>query len=254
MLIIRKLYFKLTSLSWLVLTLSTIALISFSTIMMPIIEPDTFKTHMDSLWYTMTTMLTVGYGDLFPTTTVGRLFTIFFLYTMGVGLFATFVGKVMDSLTLYRKKKESGDIMFEGTNHIVIMGWSHKAEGAVREIMKKDKNAEIVIIDTMDKLSNVDGHLHYVRGEASNVDVLNKANVTMSRAVLIFSDDKINNQVLSDGKSLMIACAVERTAPHVHTTVEIEREEHVESFNHINVDRFILSNGTIAKMVVDSIA
>lgn len=209
---------------------------------------------MDSLWYTMTTMLTVGYGDLYPSTTAGRLFTIFFLYTMGVGLFATFIGKVMEGLTLYRKKKESGDIMFEGTNHIVIIGWSHKAESAVKEIMKKDKNAEIVIIDTIDKLSNVDGHLHYVRGEASNAEVLHKANVAMSKAVLIFADDKVICQVLTDSKSLMIACAVERVAPQAYTTVEIELEEHVENFNHINIDKFILANGTIAKMIVDSIA
>lgn len=254
MLMFRKLYFKLTNMSWLLLTLTTLGLIAFSTIMMPIIEPNTFKTHMDSLWYTMTTMLTVGYGDLFPTTTLGRLFTIFFLYTMGVGLFATFVGKILDSLTLYKKKKEGGELSFDGKNHFVIIDWSHKAQNAIKEILKRDSKAEIVVIDTMEKLPYVDGNIHYVRGEASSVSVLNKANIEKAKAVLIFSDEKIGSQMLSDGKSLMIACAIERIASNVHTTVEVELEEHIENFNHIKVDKFILSNETIAKIIVDSVA
>ena len=40
MLLLRQLYLQVTSLSWLVLTVSTLGLIAFSTFMMPIIEPE----------------------------------------------------------------------------------------------------------------------------------------------------------------------------------------------------------------------
>ncbi len=252
MIILRNLYFKLTHMSWILLTASTIFLIVFSTIMLRLIEPDTFTTYMDSLWFTMTTMLTVGYGDMSPTTIEGRIFTILFLYVVGIGLFATFIGKVMESFTVYRRRKEGGELMYEGKNHIVIIDWSHKAQNAVKEILDKNKKAEIVVIDMLEKLPYVNGNIHYIRGEASNVEVLKKANIQNAKSILIFSDDRIQNQTLTDGKSLMIACAVERIASHVHTVVEIEREEHVENFSHINIDKFILSNGTIAKMVVDA--
>ena len=59
--------------------------------------------------------------------------------------------------------------------------------------------------------------------------------------------------MLTDGKSLLIACAVERTAPNVKTIVEVEREENIENFSHVKIDKFLLTDGTIAKLAVDSV-
>lgn len=254
MILIRKLYFKLLDVSWLILTISTILLILLSTVSLRYIEPDTFTSFLDSFWFTMTTILTVGYGDISPATIAGKVFTIFFLYFVGIGLFATFVGKMIDGVSAYKKRRERGDIVFEGRNHYVIIDWSHKAENAVASILEKDKKAEIVIIDTLPKFEYDSPHVHYVRGNASDVKVLCRANVQEAKAVIIFADDRIHDQMLTDGKSLMIACAVERISPNVYTTVEIEREEHMDNFSHVKVDKFILSNGTIAKIIVDSIA
>ncbi|MGK7379938.1 ion channel [Planococcus sp. 1R117A] len=253
MIILKKLYFKATNLSWLILTTCTVILIALSTLLLPWIEPETFLSHFDALWFTMTTMLTVGYGDFFPATILGRVFTIIFLYIIGIGLFATFIGKAIDSITLYRRQKESGGLMYEGKNHIVIIDWSHKAENAIKEILARDSKVEIDVIDTIEKAKEIHDRIHFVRGRATDGDVLNKANVQHADALLIFSDDKIDDQVLADGKSLMIACAVERISPGVHTTVEVEREEHIPNFSHVKVDNFILSNATIAKLAVDSI-
>lgn len=253
MIILKKIYFKATNLSWLILTTCTAILIALSTILLPIIEPETFTGNFDALWFTMTTMLTVGYGDLFPVTAFGRIFTIIFLYIFGIGLFAAFIGKAIDSLTLYRRQKESGELMYEGKSHIVIIDWSHKAENAIKEILGRDPKVEIVVIDTIEKAKEFHERIHFVKGRATDGDVLKKANVKQADALLIFSDDKIEDQVLADGKSLMIACAVERISPGVHTTVEVEREEHILNFSHIKVDNFILSNATIAKLAVDSI-
>lgn len=201
----------------------------------------------------MTTMLTVGYGDLYPSTFEGRLFTILFLYIIGIGLFASFIGKAIESLSLHKKREESGELMFKGQNHIVIIDWSHKAENAITEILKQNDKTEIVVIDKLEKAKETHPRIHYVRGNATHEAVLKQANVEQAKAVLIFSDDRIDDQMLTDGKSLLIATAVERMSPKVYTTVEVEREEHLPNFSHINVDKFIMSNGTIAKMAVNSI-
>lgn len=252
-LIIRRVFYKLTSLSWLILTWSTILLIVFTTILLPVIEPETFTNYLDSFWFTMTTILTVGYGDISPATSAGKIYTILFLYVLGIGLFATFIGKAFDSFGLLRKRREGGDLMFEEKNHIVIIDWSHKAEIAIKEILARDPKRMIVVIDKLEKAKELHDRIHYVRGNATESETLNKANIRHAKAVLIFADDNIGDQMLTDGKSLMIACAVERIAPGVHTTVEVEREEHVENFSHVKIDKFILANGTIAKAAVDSI-
>ena len=54
-------------------------------------ENSNIKTAEDAIWWSYTTITTVGYGDKFPVTTEGRIITMF-LMTVGVGLFGTFTG------------------------------------------------------------------------------------------------------------------------------------------------------------------
>ena len=50
---------------------------------------------IDSLYFTVITLATVGYGDLTPTTPVGKLFAVIFVIS-GVGIFLAFLNKVME--------------------------------------------------------------------------------------------------------------------------------------------------------------
>jgi len=45
---------------------------------------------LDSLYFTVTTLTTVGYGDFYPRTDAGKIFTIFYII-VGIGLLSGFI-------------------------------------------------------------------------------------------------------------------------------------------------------------------
>lgn len=50
-------------------------------------------TLLDSLYFSVMTLTTVGYGDLAPETDIGKAFTILYVF-LGVGLIAAFLAKI----------------------------------------------------------------------------------------------------------------------------------------------------------------
>ena len=59
---------------------------------------------VDSLYFTVITLATVGYGDLTPTTPVGKLVAVIFVIA-GVGIFLAFLDKVMERRVEQREKR-----------------------------------------------------------------------------------------------------------------------------------------------------
>jgi voltage-gated potassium channel len=77
-------------------TLATFLLVSLSSIAILICErpPNSnIRTAEDAIWWSFTTMTTVGYGDKYPVTTAGRAVGVV-LMICGVGMFAGFSGLV----------------------------------------------------------------------------------------------------------------------------------------------------------------
>ena len=59
---------------------------------------------IDSLYFTVITLATVGYGDLTPTTPVGKIVAVIFVI-VGVGIFLAFLNKVMERRVERRGKR-----------------------------------------------------------------------------------------------------------------------------------------------------
>lgn len=69
-------------------------------------QPEQFKSVFHSLWWAITTLTTVGYGDMFPITTGGKTFT-FFILMIGLGIIAVPTGLIASALSQTRKDSDN---------------------------------------------------------------------------------------------------------------------------------------------------
>lgn len=65
-------------------------------------QPEVFGSIMDCLWWSVATLTTVGYGDIYPVTDGGRFFT-FAVLMIGLGLVAVPTGIVASALSNIKK-------------------------------------------------------------------------------------------------------------------------------------------------------
>ena len=74
-------------------------------------QPDVFKNAFSGIWWATSTLLTVGYGDIYPITFLGKVLGIFISF-LGVGMVAIPTGIIsagfVDQYSTIKKKTEYG--------------------------------------------------------------------------------------------------------------------------------------------------
>ena len=74
------------------LLLTSLIIIMFGTISYHYLEG---WNYIDSLYFSVITLTTIGYGDFSPQTTGGKIFTIFYIF-IGLGMILSFLQTVFD--------------------------------------------------------------------------------------------------------------------------------------------------------------
>jgi len=70
------------------------------------VQPETFTSIFDSFWWAIVTLSTVGYGDSYPITVGGKIFT-FFTLLIGIGIVAVPAGLFATALNKAREIEDN---------------------------------------------------------------------------------------------------------------------------------------------------
>lgn len=101
-------------------------------------QPQVFTNAFSGIWWSVSTLLTIGYGDIYPVTTMGKIFSIFITF-LGVGMVAIPTGIIsagfVDQYTRIKRISEYADedevhfIRVALTEHDSWSGQDHPAAG-----------------------------------------------------------------------------------------------------------------------------
>src|SRR3990172_4820891 len=114
-----------------------------------------FRSVGQGFWWAIVTMTTVGYGDIVPGTTGGRIVAALVMLS-GVALVSVFTATVSSLIITNRLKENRGLSKINYRNHIPILGWSPIGARVVSALAEEaiHENRSIVLVNKNDPQVN----------------------------------------------------------------------------------------------------
>lgn len=194
------------------------------------------KSVIDALWLTMTSITTVGFGDVVPSTTAGRVVTIF-LMLGGIGMLTYVAGTIFTGMLegqlrdIWGKKKMVKEIS-KLRNHIVVCGAGRVGREVVAELLQENKRFVVIEKDParLEEL-RTEGGVLFIAGDATEDKVLLYARVSQARGVI--------TTLAEDAGNLMITIACKDFNPEARIVARANRPESIIRLKRAGADTVV---------------
>ncbi len=109
-------------------------------------QPEVFRNAFSGIWWSMSTLLTVGYGDIYPITTLGRIMAICIAY-LGVGAVAIPTGIISAGFVeQYQRKSSISNVRDADIHEIAEIFVDKRYAGKSVEEMEEAEQVTIFLI------------------------------------------------------------------------------------------------------------
>jgi len=195
---------------------------------------------LDALYMTVITLATVGYGEIHPLSTGGRIFTIFLIFS-SVGT----MGYAIASLTkfivegefnqLIRGRRMSSQIA-NMKDHVILCGAGPTGLYIAEELSKI--NTPFVLIErnpeTLKHVLGVIGDMPYILGDAAHDDTLLQAGIEKAKGLIaVLGEDKDNVFIVLSARALNAKLRI---------VARVIEEENTEKFRKAGADEIVSPN------------
>jgi voltage-gated potassium channel len=191
---------------------------------------------LDSLFMTVITLSTIGYGESHPLNTAGRIFTII-LIVFGTGV----VGYGLSSLTLmlfqgdlphYLKRRKMEKVIARISGHIIICGLSRTGLYTLGEI-ERSKLLVVVIEKDESTIIKLEGRdIPYILGDATLDENLLAAGVKQARAIITC--------LTSDAENAFVVVTAKSLNPNIMAISKAETENTRKKLTSIGADKVVI--------------
>jgi voltage-gated potassium channel len=182
---------------------------------------------LDSIYMTITTIATVGYGEVHKVSDSGRIFTIlliffgvgFCLYVAGAMVQFMVEGRIRAVLGRRRLDKKIGRLK----DHHIICGYGRIGRVLCKNLYGK-KESDLVVLETNKDLIPVmeeDGVL-YLNGDAIDEDNLIKAGIKTAKGLVAV--------LATDAENVFLVLTARQLNPNLYITARASRNETKSKF------------------------
>lgn len=200
----------------------------------------------DAFWYSLVTLTTVGYGDFYPVTFVGRLLSLFFVFG-SLGLLGILIGNVTERYNTYQEFKKMGYKGTDFTKHVIILGWDSFAHSITEQLLAAHKKVAIVTgrKDNIDIIYEEFGkeNVFVLFSDPKSTNLMEKLNPKESLVVFI--------NLTNDTDKLITVLNLKKEFPKLEFMVILDNTDLKGTFSSAGVT-FILSKNEIAAKLVAS--
>lgn len=202
----------------------------------------------DGLWYSIVTMTTVGYGDLFPKSVGGRFLVGVPLMLFGISVLGYALSAAAAAFVTAKTKQAQGMSTLHCTDHLLLLNFPNL--GKVLRVIEELRSdpaigtaTEIVLLD--EHLPEIPPELsaravRFIRGDPSRDDTLRRANACAARHAVILSQRA--DDVASDHRNVAIALALEAQHRGIQTVVECVDPNSEELLRKTGCDRIVCTS------------
>ncbi len=213
---------------------------------------------LDALWWSLVTMATVGYGDVFPVTPGGRYLVGVPAMVFGIGFLGYLISEIAGTILETRSRRLKGMIDITAKNHVLIVNYNQidQVLKLVREL-KADpltRDRDICLID--DTLDELPAELHargvlFLRGDPTRQEILRRANVAgASHAIVLVKDPA---DVHSDDRNLAVTLVIESLNPRLFSVVEAVSAEKIEQLRLAGADSVVCAAELAAGLIIQEL-
>ncbi len=202
----------------------------------------------DSLWYTIVTIATVGYGDFFPKSFGGRFLVGWPIMVFGIGLLGYALSMVAAALVTSKTKEIKGMSAFKLSGHLVVFNFAGlaKIERILEELslgLATGCLTQVVLVDEfLEELPTElqKRNVHYIRGNPVRDETLQRAGIDKASHAIVLTRNQADPG--SDNLNVAIALAIEGRCRQVNTVVECIDPASEELLKKAGCDRIVCTS------------
>ncbi|MFZ1023943.1 MAG: potassium channel family protein [Thermoplasmata archaeon] len=175
---------------------------------------------VNSFYWAIITLSTIGYGDVVPTVPLAKYFTIGVAVTQ-VFLLGYLITVVSATVTEASQHRVLGTLGTELSDHIVVLGYQDVGRAAVRELLAQGEKVAVVTEDSAE-VANVrtlasDKQIFATYGPPGEQEILKRVNLPAAHSVIVCTKD--------DTTSLIAALNARSLNPSIRIVVSVSRPE-----------------------------